>query len=63
MLKLPWIRSVGKLLDSLGLTNYWINNDATSLPLFKKIVKNRLKDQFIRYWHSEMSELSKCLNY
>ncbi|XP_060563724.1 uncharacterized protein LOC132723080 [Ruditapes philippinarum] len=63
VLKLPWMNSVCKLLDSLGLSNFWINNVATSLPLFKKIVKNRLKDQFIQNWHSEMSQSSKCLNY
>ena len=41
--KLPWLKFVHNLLDSLGLSNYWLNNTATPPELFKSIVKTRLK--------------------
>jgi hypothetical protein len=35
----------------------------TKVDSISNSVHNRLKDQFIQNWHSEMSESSKCQNY
>jgi hypothetical protein len=61
--KLPWINYVHNLLDSLGMSNYWMYNIPSSQQLFKNIVKTRLRDQYLQQWHSFVAESSKSLNY
>lgn len=62
-IKLPWLSHVHKLLDSLGLSNYWLNYIPSSPNVFKNNVKTRLKDQYMQNWHSTIMNSSKCLNY
>ena len=45
--KLPWLMKVHLLLDSLGLSYIW-SNQVHTIESFKRIVKQRLKDQFIQ---------------
>ena len=49
--KLLWLVKVHSLLDSLGLS------------YIKRIVKQRLVDQFIQEWQSRVAENSVCSNY
>ena len=49
--KLLWLVKVHSLLDSLGLS------------YIKRIVKQRLMDQFIQEWQSRVAENSVCSNY
>jgi len=62
-LNFPWLRCVHNSLNSLGLSNYWLNQTVTSPTVFKKVVNQRIRDQFIQEWHSTVHESSKCLNY
>ena len=60
--KLPWLMKVHSLLDSLGLSYTW-SNQVYSIKGFKRIVKQRLRDQFIQEWQSRVAENSVCCNY
>ena len=60
--KLPWLMKVYSLLDSLGLSYIW-SNLVHSIESFKRIVKQRLRDQFIQDWQSGVAENSVCCNY
>ena len=53
---------VYSLLDSLGLSYIW-SNQVHSIESFKRIVKQRLRDQFIQEWQSRAAENSVCCNY
>ena len=60
--KLPWLMKVHSLLDSLGLSYIW-SNQIHTIESFKRIVKQRLIDQFIQEWQSRVAENSVCSNY
>ena len=48
---------VHSLLDNFGLSYIWSNQDHT-IQSFKRIVKQRLRDQFIQEWQSRVAENS-----
>ena len=56
------IMIVHSLLDSLGLSYIW-SNQIHTIESFKRIVKQRLMDQFIQEWQSRVAENSVCSNY
>ena len=60
--KLPWLMKVHSLLDSLGLSYIW-SNQIHTIESFKRIVKQRLMDQFIQEWQSRVAENSVCSDY
>ena len=60
--KLLWLMKVHSLLDSLGLSYIW-SNQVHTIESFKRIVKQRLRDQFIQEWQSRVAENSVCCNY
>jgi len=53
---------VQSLLDSLGLS-YICSNETHTIESFKRIVKQRLNNQFIQEWQSRVAENSVCSNY
>ena len=53
---------VHSLLDSLGFSYIW-SNQTHIIESFKRIVKQRLMDQFIQEWQSRVAENSVCSNY
>ena len=53
---------VHSLLDSLGLSYIW-SNQVHTIENFKRIVKQRLRDQFIQEWQSRVAENSVCCIY
>ena len=46
----------------LGLSYNW-SNQIHSIESFKRIVKQRLRDQFIQEWQSRLAENSVCCKY
>ena len=60
--KLPWLMKVQSLLDRVGLS-YICSNEIHTIESFKRIVKQRLMDQFIQKWQSRVAENSVCSNY
>jgi hypothetical protein len=63
--KLPWLCGVHSMLDSLGLSYIWYNpkDCGYTVDMFKNVVKERMKDQFLQRWQQELMESSSCLNY
>ena len=59
---LLWLIKVHSLLDSLELSYIW-SNQIHTIESFKRIVKQRLMDQFIQEWQSRVAENSVCSNY
>ena len=53
---------VHSLLDSLGLSYIW-SNQIHTIESFKRIVKQRIMDQFIQEWQSRVADNSVCSNY
>ena len=53
---------VHSLLDSLGLSYIW-SNQVHSIESYKRIVEQRLMDQFIQEWQSRVAENSVCCDY
>ena len=60
---ISWINFVHTTLDSLGLSNMWLDQNVNSPNTFRSLVNCRLRDQFIQNWHSTLDNTSKCLNY
>jgi hypothetical protein len=59
-----WIDCIKVNLDSLGLTNIWhTQGSGCNINWFKNCVKQKLDDQYIQIWQSEVFNSSKCLNY
>ena len=58
----PWILKVKNVLDSLGMSDLWIN-DNFNVEWFKVAVKLRLKDQYLQSWTAETEGLSYCTIY
>ena len=50
------------LLHSFGLSYIW-SNQIHTIESFKRIVNQRLMDQFIQEWQSRVAENSVCSNY
>ena len=63
--KLPWIEYVHSMLNELGLSYVWVNQSRHQLSLsnFKRLVKQRLQDQYLQTWHDEISQNNVCYNY
>ena len=60
--KLPWLSHVHSTLNNLGLSYLW-QNQALSVNNFKKMINQRMKDQYIQSWENEVSNNSICYNY
>ena len=58
----PWLDNIKTLLNNLGLTYLW-NRQTVSINVFKKIIKQRLKDQYIQTWSNDVNNNSICYNY
>ena len=60
-----WLNFVHDTLNSLGLTYIWQHVETCSLSLnqFKKLVLQRLKDQFLQTWNNQIQTNEICINY
>ena len=56
-----WAQEVNKLLNDLGFNHLWNNDNVTLLQLNKVI--ERLKDQYLQYFYSELNKCSKLITY
>ena len=60
---MPWIKYVKQILDNCGFSNIWQTENFMNNEWLKLNVKQRLLDQFIQNWNTEVFESSKALNY
>ena len=60
-----WILLVKSILNNSGFSHVWTKQDAGSgnTPSFKHTLSQRLKDQFIQSWLSDINNSSTCSNY
>ena len=62
--KSPWISTVKNILDGCGFSGVWDNQFIPgSLNSFKTRLQQRIRDQFVQHWTSEINDSSKCINY
>lgn len=61
--KNPWILCIKNILDSCGFSNVWNEQTFINIKWLKAIVDQRLKDQYIQKWQSNMRDSSKGLFY
>ena len=63
--KLNWLSSIRcPTLNDSGFPGIWLYQFLIfSVNTFRKILKLRLKDQFIQKWHESTSESRQCINY
>ena len=57
-----WLKHVHTCLNNLGLTFLW-HTQSVSENVFKNMVKQRLKDQYIQTWTNEINMNNICYNY
>ena len=55
-----WAKSVRHLLQSIGFNNVWMNQGVGNVNWFIRILKERLNDNFIHTWNSELIESSRA---
>ena len=60
--KLPWLEHVHSTLNNLGLTSYW-HRQQVSVQVFKNMVKQRIRDQYLQTWNGDIYNNNLCYNY
>ena len=58
-----WIIHVRDIFYKLGLNNIWDKQMFNSITRLKALVKQRLSDQFLQNWQSDISKSNKGLTY
>ena len=58
-----WAKSVRHLVQSIRLNNVWMNQGVGNVNLLIRILKERLNDNFIQNWNSELIESSRARTY
>lgn len=58
-----WARMVKNLLGSLGFNEVWLQQGVGDEKLFLKIVKQRLRDNFIQTWNAEINQSTRSIFY
>ena len=64
--KSPFLLFVHNTLNELGYSNIWLgqlNNNTMSASCFKKMISNRLKDQYVQKWFAEINQNELFYNY
>jgi hypothetical protein len=66
--KSQFLQSVHNTLNELGFGNFWQNQSTENVPResltsFKTLIKNRLQDQFVQNWLSEINNNELYYNY
>ena len=57
-----WIAHVKWLLDSLGMSDLWLNSHFNP-EWFKSAIALRLRDQYIQSWSNDVNNSNLCANY
>ena len=56
----PWIFSIRQTLDQCGLSYIWLDQRCENIKGLKALVEQRLNDQFLQNWHSELQGMTSC---
>ena len=58
-----WLKFIKNILDDCGMSNVWQNQTVFSSLWISKCIEQKLKDQFIQFWYSEMFKSPQALCY
>ena len=61
--KTNWVSNVRRLLQSNDFGYVWTNQSVTNPHSFISVFTQRLKDQFIQIWNTEVADNSKLISY
>ena len=61
-LEFKWFHTIRSLLNELGMPFIW-KNPVYSINQFKSLIKQRLKDQYLQSWRSNIDQSGVCCNY
>ena len=61
MHKLFWADGIKSLLDELGFSHMWLNQDL-QIPSYD-MIRNRIRDHFTQNWYATISDFSKLAYY
>ena len=56
----PWVSQVKQILDDCGLSYIWLTQNFSNINWLKRTVEQRLKDQFLQKWRSELYSMTSC---
>ena len=56
----PWVSQVKQILDDCGLSYIWLTQKFSNTDWLKRTVEQRLKDQFLQKWRSELHSMTSC---
>ena len=59
----PWITHVKYILNSIGLSNLWLNQEMVNVKWLKVVVKLELTDQYHQQWGSNICNSDGCTTY
>ena len=54
MFESPWLCHVKYILNNIGLSNLWLNQEIVNCKWFKAVVKLKLTDQYHQQWGSNI---------
>ena len=58
----PWVSQVKRILDDCGLSYIWLTQKC-NINWLKLAVEQRMKDQFVQKWKSELNSMTSCDTY
>ena len=61
VMKVPWIEQIKGVFNSCGLSNIWAAQSYPNAKWLTASVKQKLKDQFIQEWQTEIDKSSKAI--
>ncbi len=60
----PWLKCIHSILNDCGLSNVWETKaSGLNITWLTQAVTQRLKDQFVQSWFSDIERGAKCINY
>ncbi len=59
----PWIKEIKSIMNNCGLSWVWLSQEVPNPVWLGKAVEQKLKDQWISLWHSNVRMKSVCSNY
>jgi hypothetical protein len=55
----PWVNYIKSIFDETGFSNIWDGHKYINPELFKVTIKQRLQDQYIQKWFSDINNSSR----
>ena len=59
----PWLQNIEQILNACGMRDVWLSPDTSNLIYLKKTIEQRLSDQYIQEWGSQLNNMSSCIMY